>query len=406
MMMLRRALPWTVGSAGLVGMSLVVTLLLTAAAKPAGSFVRTVALGQFPRAIAVDAATNRVFVTGNSAAPSIVTTLDAGSGAVLRSAPTGTGPWALTVAPRLGRAFVGSLVDRSVSILDTRSGRILRTVPIDGSPDAIAVDGRTGRAFISTSDAGGRLDVVDVRRGVVLQRRAIPGGQHAIAANERLGRVFVANSNGTVLTFDGRTGALVHAARVGRYAALVVVDDVQGRAFVSTARGVAVLGADGAVVRTIALGATPLALVVDRATGHVFAVTWTRRVDILDADRGQVAQTVLVGRDPVAMAVDERAHRLFVANQGDPSVSVIDVRAGHPARLMRSVPMDTVPIGIVADSVTGDAYITAFGAVPGRKAARGAPPWLQMLRRVPWLAQRSLPPDPLAGSVSVFAPAG
>jgi YVTN family beta-propeller protein len=76
--------------------------------------VRSVAVGLLPPAVAVDARSGRVFVAnkgpvdgnlvplGNGA----VTVLDAHSGAVLRTVGVGTYPTAIAVDERAGRAFV------------------------------------------------------------------------------------------------------------------------------------------------------------------------------------------------------------------------------------------------------------------------------------------------------------
>src|SRR5438445_760344 len=68
-----------------------------------------------------------------------------------------------------------------------------------------------------------------------------------------------------------------------------------------------------------------------------------------DASTGPRGRTVTVGRRPLAVAVAARTGRIFVANSGSNSVSVLDARSGLP---LRTVP---VPVGTYPDAVAVDA---------------------------------------------------
>jgi YVTN family beta-propeller protein len=90
-----------------------------------GRLVRSVTVGMLPAAVAVDARSGRVFVANKGPLDSnlvplsngTVTVLDARSGAVLRTVAVGTYPTAIAVDQRAGRAFVvnasGTTVRRS-----------------------------------------------------------------------------------------------------------------------------------------------------------------------------------------------------------------------------------------------------------------------------------------------------
>src|SRR5919201_1124740 len=98
-----------------------------------GRLVRSVTVGMLPTAVAVDARSGRVFVAnkgpvdGNLVPLSngTVTVLDARSGAVLRTIGVGTYPTALAVDERAGRAFV---VNASGTTVRTSQGWCERAV--------------------------------------------------------------------------------------------------------------------------------------------------------------------------------------------------------------------------------------------------------------------------------------
>ena len=71
------------------------------------------------------------------------------------------------------------------------------------------------------------------------------------------------------------------------------------------------------VLRTVAVGAWPVALAVDAQAGHIFVVNHSTRttpgsVSMLDAGTGAILRTAPLAGDSVA--VDGRAGRVFVAD--------------------------------------------------------------------------------------------
>src|ERR687885_94397 len=71
-----------------------------------------------------------------------------------------------------------------------------------------------------------------------------------------------------------------------------------------------------------------------------------------------LVRTVAVGRMPSAMAVDTRRGRVFVADEGANSVSMLDARRG---RLLRTVPVGPAPTGIAVDAQAGHVLIVNQG---------------------------------------------
>lgn len=241
-----------------------------------GAVPRTVAVPGAPAALAVDPAGGRALVLSAANTPpytSSVSTLDAASGALLRSVDIGQGytAAALTVDAREGRAFALVASPRyrfggRVSVLDTRGGAVVRAVDLRDEPRAIAVDARRGRAFVATErrdGAGnytgpGGVVMLDARGGSILRTLAIGKNPSSIAVDERRGLVYVASTGpvdpnradqptgpGALSILDARDGALLRTVPAGVSPVVAAVDEGQGRVLVRDSRGVTTLPAGG-----------------------------------------------------------------------------------------------------------------------------------------------------------------
>ena len=335
---------------------------------PAGACRGACTLGtrSAPSAVAVDAATGRVFVAESGAGT--VRVLEAGSGRVLREARVGRNPVALTVVPSTGRVFVANASGSDIAVLDARSGALLRVTLLNGAPyqslavddaarrviaisgnntlnlldansgvlrtsvsvgtvlTALAVDSPANEVF-AVDQGGNNLSVRDARNGAPLRVVHVSQLPWTVGVDEGRNRAYLAYG-GSVSTLNARTGALIHTATVGQVPEALAVDAVTGRVFVAntTDGTVSVLDAStGAVLRTTRLSGSPKALTIDARRGRVYVVdTDVNTVDALDARTGALVGTHTAPGGPVALALDPSTGRLFVANRAGNSVSVID----------------------------------------------------------------------------------
>lgn len=135
-----------------------------------GRLVRTIPLapGTVAPAIAVDSQTSRVFVASYDYITyhGHISTLDAHSGTLLKTAPVGNTANAVVVVEQTGRAF--ALSERGISVLDAGSGRLIRTIPIRPSPSSLAVDPDGSRVVVSDNE--GRVHILDAHNGDLLPK--------------------------------------------------------------------------------------------------------------------------------------------------------------------------------------------------------------------------------------------
>lgn len=126
-------------------------------------------------------------------------------------------------------------------------------------------------------------------------------------------------------------------------------------------------GPRDAIVRTIVVGHLPDALVLDPDTGQaVVANDGDATVSVLDLASGRLLHTVRVGDPagdaPFTLALDGVTQRVFVANRGDngvPSVlRVLDSRSGAPLATRRVGPEASV---LAVDERAGHAVVATEG---------------------------------------------
>ena len=147
---------------------------------------------------------------------------------------------------------------------------------------------------------------------------------------------------------------------MARYRVLAVgVVAVLGLGALSRSAGA---GPDGPLIRTVLLDQSPSAVVVDPRSGHTFVATssldrggevWT-----FATASGLLLRKTGIGREPVAMAVAAQSGRLFVANEGDRSVSVLATASGT---LVRTVTVSPLPHDIVVDERAGRIVVVDDG---------------------------------------------
>src|SRR4051812_39431964 len=112
-------------------------------------------------------------------------------------------------------------------------------------------------------------------------------------------------------------------------------------------------------VTTITVGAGPRGVAVNPTTNRVYvANNGANTVSIIDGTNNTVLSTVPVGTQPRGVAVLPTLNRVFVANQGANSVSVLD---GTTGALITTIAVGDQPVGVAANPNTNFVYVTNSG---------------------------------------------
>ena len=302
----------------------------------------TVAVGANPVAVAVDYATDTVYVgNGNDGTVSVINGATCNASHVSgcgQTAPTitvGSGPVDDAVDQRTDTVYVTNLGSNTISVIDgdtcnahNHSGchRTPPTISVGNFPDGVAIDEATHTVYVANVGD----NTVSVINGATCNARVtwgcgqVPptvavGVQPAVpAVDEATDTVYVPNSN------PGGPGSVS------------VIDGATCNASVTTGCGT--------TPPTVALGANtfPVAAAVDQATDTVYetvygpstgTTTTLGSVDVIDGATcnasvtsgcGQTPKSVTVGSDPIGVVVDPITESVFVLNEEDSTVSVVD----------------------------------------------------------------------------------
>jgi YVTN family beta-propeller protein len=298
------------------------------------------------------------------------------------SVPVGSGPASVAIGPDGGRAYVGNVADRTVSVVDLSLAQVAATIGVPGSPVGIGV-ASDGRIYVGTENfdvaGSGQIAVIDPSSAAVTAEIALGGsaGSLALLADGRLAvadldveRVAIVDpreeattaldlGNGVVpmSVAAGRSGdAFFVGARVDDTGALLLVDGgrVQARRDLDFMPGRAVASADGRLYL-----ADP---------GH-------GRVHVIDAASATPLDDPIVVDDGVSdVELDPEGRLLYVVGIG--RLWTLKTAAGH------AVVGDPVPIGAGSTelAMTPDGRLAAvvdffseallLVALPDRRPAR------------------------------------
>ncbi len=229
----------------------------------------------------------------------------------------------------------------SADVIDLARGTLLRHISLPGAGYAFPlypplIDAARGRAYVGLglgnpgTGRGGVVAVLDARRGALLRATTTGAGIGSLAEDARMGRVFT--------TALGTPRAIVTRLRGGGMAVARMpagMGAFQGIPLMPTGPGgLQTLDArTGVLLRSVPLGVGTTDIAVDERRGRVYALstgptdargglTRPGTLVVVDERTWRVMRTLAVGAAPVALALDRHHDRLLVACAGpSPGVS-------------------------------------------------------------------------------------
>ncbi|HWQ34690.1 MAG TPA: hypothetical protein VNQ79_17705 [Blastocatellia bacterium] len=349
-------------------LALLLTVGLSLEARSQVTVVNTVTVGGQPAGIAVDPTNNRIFVANRSA--NSIDVINGADDTVLTSIPTGAGttPTALTINRLQNRLYVANAGNCSLSVIDTNSLTVVNTISlINPSFPAITATSLANVRNISFSTdpvngpriyvplitaAGGRLAIVNPATspnpvGVV----ALPGVspvttlvQPTSASSIRvvIGYATVA-TNLTYLNLPAGTLTAGPAVGVGttNLALNLFFNIVFAHRGTTPGTTPTILsGSPGTVTANTTVGNGPGDIGAAYAKNYV-ANAASNTVSVVDTfcwapgtvetpggpcdnpNRFTVIQTVMVGTSPWGVGVNASTGKIYVANNGSGTVTVL-----------------------------------------------------------------------------------
>jgi YVTN family beta-propeller protein len=293
------------------------------AGKAAGcsQHVTAVTAGTDPIGIAVNGATNTVYVANASGTVAVVNgaKCDAANMSGCHVQPStvrvGTNPQFLAVDQKTNTIYVANSSANSVSVIDGSTRKVRATIPVGPNPFTLAVNTATSSVYVTDLGAA-TISVIDAktcnggnvsgcgRKPITANVGQTPGG---IAVNTRTNTIYVTGEySSDVSVIDGKTCN----ARVTSGCRTKPVHVLAGPG----ARGIAVNETTNTVY--IANTAANTVSVINGASCNATVHTGC----------GQKAAAAPVGISPRRVAVDELTNTIYVTNAGSDSVTMLDGR--------------------------------------------------------------------------------
>lgn len=367
-----------------------VTVLTLGTDTMAPGMIATTPVGAAPRALALDAAGGRLYVSLFD--DDSIAVLDAATGALLATVRVGAGPLGLNLTPDGQQLWVVNVFDGTISIVNTGTLAVSPPFVVGNDAPVLTVTGRflgviadqPPQLVVDTTTLS--LGAVNVARPVT-RRVTITNGGHGTLTWTATASTADGGDWLTVSPAAGAGAALdvtvdPRGLEPGHYAGTVSVaaDHGEGtqtidvsfdvfptRAFVTLqdTNEVAIVDpSDGTVLARVPVGDQPAGVAVAADGSRVYVTNaGSGTVSVINPATATVEQTIPVGLRPAGIDHDgfvesppaSGGPRLWVANEGEDTVSIIHLPS---AVTVTAVPVGRGPYGVAADAARARAWIT------------------------------------------------
>lgn len=311
----------------------------------------TVNAGVSPNSIAINTATNKIYVANQGS--DNLTVIDGVTNSTTIVA-AGDGPISVAVNPVTNKIYVANQSSANVTVIDGATNAT-STVAAGNSPYSVAVNPVTDKIYVANS-VGGNVTVID---GATGQTVTVPAGASpiSIAVNAVTNRIYVANRDSANITvIDGSTNQSVTVG-AGANPLSVGLNPVTNKIYVANLpRDVTVI--DGATNSTTVIAAEgfPARVAVNTLTNQIYiANALGNMVTVIDG-RTNLTTTVATGAQPGPLAVNPVTNKIYVTNVASSNVTVIDGATYSTSTVATGV----FPISVAVNPVTNKMYVTNY----------------------------------------------
>jgi YVTN family beta-propeller protein len=385
-----------------IAMAVVAGCILQTRIARAETVVATVTVGAAPHSVTVDSVTNRAYVTnyGTTALPG--TTVSVIDGAtttdtVMKTISVGIHPRSVSVNAATHMVYVTNYFGDSVSVIngDPSSptyNTVLTTIAVGPHPRTIKVNPATNRVYVAnygtTSVPGTTVSVIDGSPGsatfhTVVKTIIVESNPRHITLNPTTNTLYVANEgSASVTVINGANDTFVKTIPVGLNPYDIAADTTTNQVYVADAgtdtnisNSISVIDGNpgsstlNTVVKTIPVGIQPRSIAVNSRTNTLYAANYGtantpgNTVSVINADPlspgyNTVVKTLGVGLNPHAVQVNGSTNRIYVANYGSDTVSVID--GATNTILPVNLPTGTNPYAVALNTTTGRIFVANY----------------------------------------------
>ncbi len=315
--------------------------------------------------------------------------------AVEKTVKVGRGLYELAANPSNGILYVASTGAENVKVfgLDAKTLEVKSTIDVASAPAYGLGINVTTQTLYSTNTRVGNVSAIDLRTGKIVGTIADPLEPRAhlfrVLVDEESNTIYTSVIGGRIWVIDGATNTMRGIIEnVGRTTVGLALDRTANRLYAANLGDNEVVAIDLTTRRVVARYATggerSSILAMDAAGKRLFVTNQTTGdVSVLSTEDGKVIQTVKTGAGALGVVYHPTENRIYVANRGDQTVTVID---GASYGVISQLPVQGYPNTLTLDPASGAVFVTAkarasnvegeepVGDTVSRISARGATP--------------------------------
>ena len=284
----------------------------------------------------------------------VLTSLPAMAQTLITTVTAGSYPIALAVNPATNKIYVVNQQSNNVTVIDGVTYKT-NTIMTGAAPDALAINSATNKIYV----ANGNSSTVTVINGANNSTATVSVGTYpiAVAVNSVTNKIYVANYRANNVTvIDGATNHTT-TVNTGTDPMALAVNPATNEIYVADNGSEDLTIINGATNSTIrvGVGSNPRAVAVNQYSNKIYVVNYTsNNVSIVDGATNNVSN-VSVGASPSALALNAMRDEIYVANSGDGTVTIINT-----STLATTIIAAGSPQGIDVDPITNKAYVSNF----------------------------------------------
>jgi len=290
--------------------------------------VATVTVGGDPEGLVVNPLTNRIYVVNDDGTVTYIN----GATNKPQSIQVGNYPWDIAINTQTNTIYVTNYGDDTVSMIDGATN-LVTTIPVREGPGALAINTATNKIYVCNWSEN-TISVIDGAKKSDTGPVLVGESPSYIAVNTVTNKIYVANysDNSTLSVINGATNKVTATLPLTDRPEDIAINPVTGLVYVPTADGnVTIVNGSDKVEGVLPLPYSMSACsnypgqrctVVDPVTNKIYIPADGDQLVTIDGNTNNV-DSLQVGQSPTASDINLGTNRLYVANYDDNTISVV-----------------------------------------------------------------------------------
>jgi YVTN family beta-propeller protein len=278
----------------------------------------------------------------------------ASADSVLTSIPVGS-PSAVAVNATTNRIYVTNADSNTLTVIDGATDTVSRVIDVGSDPVSVAVDSATGEIYVAcyATDNIVAIDLANQAMNAI----SLGFSPLSVAVDQATGKVYAVGAGSSSVAVIDETTLTVSTIQSNSILKSLAVDEATNKIYVIADTEVDALDPASGLTSILYSGAAPVAVAVNPDTDKIYAVD--RGNDSVAAinEFGNIS-AVAAGTDPAAVAVDPATDMIYVADNGSNDVTVIDGETDIPT----SIGVGAHPVSVAVNPATDMIYVADNGS--------------------------------------------